>query len=270
MRALSLTAPISNLLDFFRAFYAYRGYLVQSIARDLRKRYKRSVLGYLWSMLNPLFMMIILAVVFSNIMGRPAKEYSVFLLTGLLLWELFSSTIAQSLNSIRGNIKLIMQVSVPKFIFPLSIALSNLTSFLLSLVALLAVIAFTGAGFHLTMLALPLVLIPVFFFTMGLALLFTVSNVFFADTQHLSGLILRALYFLCPILYDRHRIPAWLVDWLVLNPLFGQIEFMRDLFIKGVLPDPVTYLINFGGSLLMLIFGLWIFRKSENKFIYFV
>ena len=267
---MRLLRPFLYLTDFFSALFAYREYLKQSVARDLRKRYKRSALGYVWSMLNPLLMMIILAVVFAKIMNRPAKDYAVFLLTGLLPWEFFSGTIEQSLGAIRGNIKLIIQVSVPKFIFPLSMALSNLTSFMLSLGSLLLVIAVVGAGFHWTMLTLPLLLLPMFLFTMGLALLVAVSNVFFADTQHLCSVVLRAVYFLCPILYDRQHIPAWLVKWLELNPIFGQIEFMRNIFVDGVLPSPWAYAVNLGSSLLVLLIGLWIFRKSESKFIYFV
>ncbi|MCB0310208.1 MAG: ABC transporter permease, partial [Bdellovibrionales bacterium] len=112
--------------------------------------------------------------------------------------------------------------------------------------------------------------IPLFCFTMGIALLFAVSNVFFNDTQHLSGVILQAVYFLCPILYGREHLPAWLVKWLVANPLFSIIEMNRSIFYYGLAPDPREYLIVCATSLLFLGLGLWVFKKADNKFIYFV
>jgi ABC-type polysaccharide/polyol phosphate export permease len=266
-KAISL---VGCLHDFFRAMYDYREYLKQSVARDLRKQYKRSVLGYFWSMLHPLLMMAILAVVFSNLMRQPARTYAVFLLTGMLPFDYFSGSISQSLTAIRANISIISQIPVPKYVFPLAITLSHLSTFMLSIVALLVVILCAGAPFHWTMLALPIVILPLFLFTIGACLLFAVSNVFFEDTQHLTGVILRALYFLCPILYAREHLPDWLRPWLVLNPLFGLIEFMHDLFVRGVLPAWDIYAIHLGAALAVLILGLWVFKKTEDKFIYFV
>lgn len=255
--------------DFFTNVYLYREYLKQSVARDLRKKYKRSVLGYLWSMLNPLFMMIILAVVFSNIMHR-VDNYAVFLFSGMLAWGYFDGTVQMCLGTIRANSRIIDQLPVPKFIFPLSVALYNIVTFLLSLVPMVLVMLYTGHPISWSLLYLPVVLIPLFFITMGTGLLFAVSNVFFEDTQHLVGVIFKALYFLCPILYARDHLPSWLVHWVVLNPMFGIIESMRAIFYDGIAPNWETYGWNLGGSLLILAFGLWVFRKADDKFIYFI
>jgi len=255
---------------FWLSILRYRYYLRQAVARDVRKRYKRSVMGYFWSMLNPLLMMLILTAVFSAIMKRPAKDYAVFLLCGLLPWEFFSSTISQSLSAIRAHMNIILQVPVPKYIFLLAIAISNLTTFMLSLGALLLVMIITGAPFYWSMLALPLVLLPLFIFAVGMCTLFAVANVFFEDTTHLTGVILRGMYFLCPIIYSRDRLPENLVRWLALNPIFEQIEFMHGLFGAGALPDTQVYLVNVGVSLAVLYAGLWVFRRAEDKFIYFM
>lgn len=243
---------------------------MQSVARDLRKRYKRSMLGYLWSMLHPLFMMIILAVVFSNIMRSNIQDYAVFLFCGMLPWTYFDSTAQGALGTIRANAKIMENVSVPKYLFPLSIAWSNMVNFFLSLIPLALVILVLGRSFHFTMLALPIVIIPLFCFTMGIALIFSVCAVFFEDTSHLVTVILRALYYLCPILYSREMLPEWLVPYVLLNPMFSIIELNRSLFYYGQLPDPVTYLIILSSSLVTLTVGLWIFKKSDEKFIYFV
>lgn len=258
------------LSDFIETIYKYREYLKQSVARDLRKRYKRTVLGYLWSMLNPLLMMTILAIVFSKIMNRSVDDYAVFLFTGLLPWRYFQATVTNCLTSISSNVKLMTQVPVPKYLFPLEHSFSNLADFLLTILPLFIVMLVLGRSFPLTILALPIVLVPLFCFSVGIGLLFAVSNVFFNDTKHLSGVILQALYFLCPILFAREQLPEWLFPYIALNPLFGIIEMMRDLFYYGQLPDPITYASILLGSFLCLIVSLWLFRKADNKFIYFI
>ena len=258
------------LTDFFQTIYRYREYLKQSVARDLRKRYKRTVLGYVWSMLNPLLMMTILAVVFSKIMNRSTDDYAVFLFSGLLPWRYFQATVSTCLGSISSNVKLMNQVPVPKYLFPLAHSFSNLTDFFLTIVPLFVVMLVLGRDFPVTILALPIVLLPLFFFSVGMGMLFAVSNVFFQDTKHLTGVILQALYFLCPILYSRDQLPEYLFPYITLNPMFGIIEMMRGLFYDGQLPELLSYSYIFFGSFFFLLFSLWLFRKADDKFIYFI
>ncbi|MCB0324235.1 MAG: ABC transporter permease [Bdellovibrionales bacterium] len=261
----------SNLfIDFFRNIVQYREYLKQSVARDLRRRYKRSVLGYIWSMLNPLLMMTILAIVFSNIMRHSVHDYAVFLFSGMLTWTYFSSTSQGCLGTIRANARIMEQVPVPKYIFPLSVGFSGLVDLLLSFVPLLLVMIVVGHDIPVTIFAVPLVLLPLFCITMGISLICAVSNVFFEDTQHLVEVIFRAVYYLCPVLYTREHLPQWLVKWASLNPMFGLIEMMRGLIYDGQLPDAEKYFTNFGGCLVVLMIGLWIFRRADRKFIYFL
>ena len=256
--------------DFFFTLGQYREYLIQSVARDLRKQYKRSFLGYLWSMLNPLFMMIILAVVFSNIMRQNIEDYAIFLFTGMLPWAYFEGTLLGCLGTIRNNAQIFGQVPVPKFIFPMSVALFNFVTFALSLVPLLLVMVVLGRPVPATIALLPMVLLPLFFVSMGAALAAAVANVFFEDTQHLVGVVLRALYFLCPILYSKDLLPPELVKWLAINPMFQIIEFSRDIFYYGVVPDMLAYGITLGSSLAVLLVGLWTFKQADEKLLYFI
>lgn len=256
--------------DFFVQVYGYREYLKQSVMRDLRTKYKRSFLGYLWTMLHPLGMMIILATVFSHIMKIDIQDYTVFLFAGLLPWNYFNSTAMMSLSSIRANARLFGQIPLPKYIFIVSLICSNLVNYLLALVPLMILILAMGRPIPPTVLALPLVLFPLLCVVAGVSLILAVSNVFFDDTLHLSEVGLQALYFLSPVLYDRRHLPPELVHYLEFNPLFCQIEFLRGIFYGGVLPDPALYLWNLAGSLFILGLGLWIFKKSENKFLYFM
>lgn len=256
------------LSDFFTQIYGYREYLKQSVMRDLRKKYKRSALGYLWTMLHPLGMMLIISTVLSHLVGVSFKDYSVFFLTGLIAWNYFNSTALMSLHTIRANARLFGQIAVPKYLFIVSLVCSNFVNYCLALVPLFAVMLVAGRPISWTALTFPIVVLPLFLVTIGISLILAVSNIFFEDTLHLSEVALQALYFLSPILYARDRLPPNLVQWLVINPLFCQIEFIRGIFFDGVLPDPFLFLVNLSGSLLILFAGLVIFRKAEDKFLY--
>lgn len=266
-----MTAVTANFfLDFFSQAFAYREYLSQSVIRDLKTKYKRSILGYFWTMLHPLAMMSILAIVFSNIMRMDTQDYAIFLFAGLLPWNYFNSTAMMSLGSIRANSRLFSQVPVPKYIFVLSIASSNLVNLLLSLIPLLVLSLVLGHAISPVMIAFPIVLLPITLVTVGISLILATSAVFYDDTLHLAEVALQALYFLCPILYHRGHLPSGLVSYLSWNPLFQQIEFFRGVFYDGVLPDPFLYGCNLVTSLGVLAIGLTIFQKNHHKFLYFV
>lgn len=260
----------NHLFGFFSQIYLYREYLLQSVMRDLRLKYKRSVLGYVWTMLHPLAMMIIIAVVFASIMNMPTKDYAVFLFAGLLPWNFFQSTTMMSLGSIRANARLFGQIPVPKYIFIISIACSNLVNFTLALVPLIILTIAFGRQIPPTIAALPVVMLPFFCVVIGVALILATASVFFDDTLHLAEVAMQALYFMCPVLYHRDLLPERVVNYLALNPLFQHIEFIRAVLYNGVLPDPRDFALNSLASLLILAIGLLIFKRNEDKFLYFV
>jgi ABC-type polysaccharide/polyol phosphate export permease len=260
----------SILLDFFSQVYLYREYLKQSVLRDLRIRYKRSVLGYFWTVLHPLGMMAVLSLVFSKIMRIPVQDYAVFLFPGMLAWNYFHSTTVMSLGNIRANARLFGQIPLPKYIFIVSLVTSNLINMLLAYIPLLIIMLVVGRPIGPSALFLPIALLPLVFVTIGVSLFVATSNVFYDDTLHLCEVGLQALYFMCPVLYHREMLPSWLVDVLVLNPLFYQIEFIRGLFYDAKLPDPELFLLNLTGSLVILLIGLKVFSVSEKKFLYFL
>jgi len=263
-------AALGHVPDFFYQIYSYREFLKQSVLRDLRTKYKRSSLGYLWTMLHPLMMMGILAVVFSHIMRIDIRDYAIFLFAALLPWNFFSSSVMMSLSSVKTKARLFEQVPIPKYIFIVSIICSNLFNLVVALVPLLILMVVLNRPIPVTILAFPAIILPLCLVTAGVALALASANVFFDDTLHLSEVGLSALYFLSPVLYHRELLPASVVKWLVLNPLFCQVEFVRGLFYDGVLPDPNTYVLNVAASLGVLVFGLFVFKSSEDKFLYFV
>ena len=265
-----MTAKVSFFFDFFLQLCSYREYLKQSVLRDLRTKYKRSALGYLWTMLHPLAMMTILAIVFSKMMRIPVKDYAVFLFAGLLAWNYFSSTAMMSIANIRVNARLIGQIPVPRYLFLVSVTISNLVNLLLAIAPLLVLSLALGRGIPWTAVLFPMVIVPLYFVTTGIALILATSNVFFDDTLHLAEVALQGLYFLCPILYHRDMLPPWLLKYLVLNPLFLQVEFMRNIFYDGVVPPLDIWAMNLAVSTAILALGLFIFKRSENKFLYFI
>jgi ABC-type polysaccharide/polyol phosphate export permease len=265
-----VTTPIRVIAELVTTLFQYREYLKQSVARDLRKAYKRSLLGYLWSMLNPLFMMLILTIVFSKIMRVQVEHYSVFLFAGMLPWQYFSQTVVGGLDSVRANRRIIEHLPIPKYVFILTLAFSNLANFSLSLVPLLGVMLFVGKSFSLSMLALPFIVLPLMLISVGAALFFATMNVFFQDTRHLVGVFLQALYYLTPIIYGLQHVPPSLAKWMRFNPMCYVVELMRKAFYYGEVPSMASFSVAFGISLLILIIGLGVFRKAESRFMYFI
>lgn len=255
---------------FLKALVDYRHYLRQSIARDLKKRYKRSVLGYCWSMLHPLLMMAVMAVAFSKVLGSTVPAYPVFLFAGMIPFQFFSSTVNGCLGVISSNLKIMDQVPAPKFIFPMSIAASNLINLVLSFIPLLLIIVAYGRPIPWTVALVPFVLLPLFMATLGIALIFAVADVFYDDTRHLTGVILQSLYFLSPVLYGPQHLPEWLIPFVQWNPMFFTIEMVRDLVYLGVVPPLWMYGFTCGLCTIYLFCGLLLFDRTQDKFMYFV
>lgn len=259
---------LGTLTYFFSAIVDYRQYLIQSVARDLRRKYKRSSLGYLWSMLNPLFTMIVMTVVFSQLFPR-IQHYSVFLFSALLGWQYFNMTVKSSTGAVLTNMKIVEQVPIPKFLFIISIACSGMVNFMLSLVPLVLVMLTVGRDIPLTVLWLPVAMIPVIILTLGVSMLVAVGTVFYDDVKHLSGVVLSGWYYLTPVLYGPELLPDHVAKWLQLNPLFFGIDNLRSIIYRGEAPDLYAFLYPLGIGIVLLFLALIVFEKADDKFVYF-
>lgn len=220
-------------------------------------------------MLNPLLMMAVLTVVFSKLLPR-VENYAVYLFCSLLGWQYFSSTVSSNLGAIRSNMKIIEQVPIPKFMFMISTAASNIVNLLISIVPLMIVMLCVGQPLHWTMILFPLALIPLIIYTLAFSILFGVLNVFFEDMKHLTQVLLRAWFYITPILHGPEMLPPKTAYWMQFNPLFYPILNFRDVFYNGVIPDVTTYLYSLAGGFVLLAISLWVYKKSDDKFIYFV
>src|SRR5689334_20377078 len=170
--------------------------------KELRVRYKRSALGFLWSLLNPLLMMIILTVVFSTISRLPIKQYAVFLISALLPWTFFSQALSYGVESIVGNGELLKKVYIDKSVFPAAAVLSNIINFILSMIPLLLLLAVMRFPLYWTWAYLPVAVLILVLFATGCCFFVAAANVFFRDVSHILQIILSAWFYFSPIIYS--------------------------------------------------------------------
>lgn len=239
----------------------------QLVARDFKTKYKRSVLGMLWSFLNPLLTMSIQYVVFSTLFESSIPHFVVYLLSGIICFNFFSEATGMCLMSIVGNASLINKVYMPKYIYPFSRTLSSGINLLLSLIPLFIMMLATHTPITPAILLIPYALLMLFLVSYGIGLLLASMMVFFRDTQFLWGIFSMLLMYLTPIFYPETIIPAKFLPIYRINPLYQVITFVRTLLIDGVSPEPIAYLTCFLTCVIPFALGALIFKKTQNKFV---
>ncbi|HYQ82417.1 MAG TPA: ABC transporter permease [Rubrobacter sp.] len=235
--------------------YRYRDLIKALVARDLKVRYRRSAIGFLWTMLQPLLMMLVLRTVFSSLFQAQSVEvpnnYAVYAMAGILFWNFFSQSIVASMNSLRGNSGLLEKLPVPKAVFPLSTVISGLINLVLALVPLLAILL-------------------VALFTLGAGLLLSPLAVFFSDVVELVGVLLTLMMYLTPVFYPKDIVPEhyrWIVRY---NPIRSILEVFRDPIYQGEIP-PLSHLtVSVVIVLLALGIGGWVFRRSSDRIPFYI
>ena len=256
-----------RLKDFFH----YKDLLKHLVMRDIKLKYRRSVLGYLWSVLDPLFTMIVMTIVFSAMFHRDIVNFPVYLFCGQLLFNFMKTSTTQAMNSISVNGSLIKKAYVPKYIFTFSKTISGLVDLLFNLIALVIVMLATGANFAWSNLLFPFVLLQAFVFNLGLGLFLAQANVFFNDVQHIYNAVTLAWMYLTAIFYPVEALPDW-VCWCVtrLNPMYYYVKQFRDVFYAGTLPQAEYVVAGTLAALVMLVFGTGVFLKKQDKFILYI
>lgn len=247
---------------------AYKNVLTQLVWQQLVLRYRRTALGYLWTLVNPLLMMSIMAAVFSNIYNVGLAEFSVFLFAGMIPWTLFNSIVSQGAASFVNNESLIKKIYLPKMIFPLSVALAMLVDAVLSFIALLVIVEIIGNGLGLAVLFLPLSFFLTFVFAFGIGLAAAVATVFFRDLQYIIAIALQGLFFLTPILYKNDSIQGrvrWLVDF---NPVTPFVELFRSPLCENTIPNSGTIFHAVIVSIGALACGYYLYACNENKIVF--
>lgn len=245
----------------------YKGLLIQLVLRDIKTKYRRSILGLLWTVLNPLLMMIVLTVVFSNVFRNDIENFPVYLLCGQVIFNFFNEATNMAMTSIIYNGELIKKVYVPKYIFPLSKLLSSAVNLAASIIALFIVMLFTRTPLQATIFLGVIPLVYVFIFAMGVGLILASYAVAFRDLLHLYSVVTTAWMYLTPLFYPISMLPEWLQIFIKLNPLTGFITTFRGYVMNGVLPSWQSQIYSIGVSILILLLGMYVFAKKQDKFI---
>lgn len=261
----------SSLSRSLQELWKYRDLLRLLVSRNLKLKYRRSILGYLWSILNPLLIMIVMSLVFSTMFKRNIENFPVYLFCGQLLFNFMNTSTHQAISSITGNASLLKKTYVPKYIFTISKITSGLVDLVLSLGALLIVMIITNTPFTWHSLLFPLVILQLYIFCLGLGLFLAQANVFFRDIQYIYNAVTTAWMYLTPIFYPIDALPVQ-VGWAIshLNPMYFYVAQFRALIWAGTMPE--AWLIAAGciTALAALAIGAWSFRRSQDRFILYI
>lgn len=255
------------MTSYLKEMYTYRSLIYALVERHLASRYRGSFLGFLWSFLNPLCLMLVYTLVFRYyIRFDHVENYAVFLFCGLLPWIWFSSALAEGTTSIVSSGHLVTKSMFPAHLLPTVTVITAMIHFLLSLPLLFLFMYFSSMPFYPTLFLLPAIVFAQFFLLYGLALLLSALNVYFRDVQHIVGNLLTFLFFLCPILYPKSSVPEKFQFSLEYNPLAQLTVFYHNLILDGAIPSfwPVVYYLLC--SFVVVALGMKIFSLYRESF----
>ena len=252
-------------------FFQYKDLIKELVSRDIKLKYRRSFLGYIWSVLNPLLIMIVMTVVFSAMFQRNIENYPVYLLCGRMLYEFMTTSTNGAMRSVTGNASLLKKTYIPKYIFTLAKVTSCLIDFIFSLGALFIVMLATGATFHWQILMIPLVILQIYIFCCGLGFLLAQLHVFFRDIRYIYKAVTTAWMYLTPIFYPLEQLPD-IVQLLIksVNPMYYYVAQFRDMVLYGQVPGPRIFWGGWIFAFVMLFIGVWSFKKNKDKFILYI
>lgn len=262
---------LNKFTEYLREFWKYRDLLKLLVSKQIKLKYRRSFLGYLWSVLNPLLIMVVMTIVFSTMFSRNIENFPVYLFCGQLLFNFMSNSTHQAIFSITGSAALLKKTYVPKYIFTVAKVTSGLVDLVFSLGALVIVMLVTQAKVTWHALLFPLVLLQLYVFCIGLGLFLAQANVFFKDTQFIYNAVTTAWMYLTPIFYPLEALPEQVI-WCIkhLNPMYFYVGQFRDLIYYGQLPGHLIILAGCGAAVIMLFIGIWSFIRSKDNFILYI
>lgn len=252
---------------YIQNFKKYQPLLNELIARDIKTKYRRSLLGVLWTILNPLLMMVVLSVVFSNLFRFDIEYFPVYLLSGQLIFNFFSESTTNAMSSIIANGPLIRKIYVPKYMFVLSRIFSSTINLLASFTALICVMLVMRVRLHYTVLLSVIPLILIVLFSLGAGLILAAITVKFRDVMHLYSVFTTALMYLTPVIYPMSILPSWLEKIVLLNPITNILMMFREFMIYGTFPSILSIVIGMVEVVIILVLGVYVFYKNQDEFI---
>lgn len=256
-----------------RSLWAYRGFVLGSVKREFQSKYRNSLLGMGWSVINPLAMIVVYTVIFSQVMKAklPGLDttfaYSIYLCSGVLTWGLFSEMMTRSQNLFLDNANLLKKINFPRIILPIVVVLSSVLNF--SIVSSLFIFFLLLSGNFpgwVILASIPIIVLQIVF-TMGLGMVVGVLNVFFRDIGQFSGIILQFWFWLTPVVYPASILPDAIKPYLSLNPMAVIIESYQTIFVNQKWPDWSSLWPTILLALTLCLLGMHLFRKNVGEMV---
>jgi lipopolysaccharide transport system permease protein len=263
---------IEKTISRLHTLLKYRELFFQLVSRDIKLKYRRSFLGYIWSMLNPLLTMLVMVIVFSNLFSKNVSNFPIYLLIGNILFSFMVGAVSRALPSVLGNAGLLKKIYIPKYIFTLAIVTSEFVTFLFSMGALIILIFATKTPLTIRFLFVVIPIIQLYFFSLGLGLFMAQATVFFRDLVYIWQIVSTAWLYISCIFYPASILPDWLYFIVTrYNPMYFYITMFRNFTLEG--PNVGSLDLAIRGvvsAVLMLFIGIISFSYSKNKFILYM
>jgi ABC-type polysaccharide/polyol phosphate export permease len=256
------------LVEEMQSLFSYRDLIRQFISRSIKTRYKRSFLGVVWTILNPLLTMIVITIVFSKLFRFRIENYHVYVLTGLIVWGFFTSATNSSMGDLVLSGKLINRIYMPKSIFAVSAVGTSLVNLGFSFIPLLIIMLFTGLRFSWALLTLPLATLLLLTFSLGIGLILSSAVVYYADMIPVYEVLLKIWIYATPIFYPEEILPAEVHALFQFNPMLHILKLFRAPLHQGVMPEPQTWLYASAASLVTLMVGAFLFTNKSRDYAY--
>ena len=255
-------------MKIIKELFRYREMIFSLIRKDLRGRYKGSVLGFFWTFLNPLLQLVVYTVVFSVLFPTTLEKFYIFLFVGLVPWLFFNTSLVGGATSITCQENLIKKIYFPRQVLPISYVSSAFINMLLTFIVIFAVLLLSGFGIDFSILwALPIVMLVEYILVLGIAMITSALTVFFRDLEYVLGIIGMLWMYLTPILYEIETIPEEYQKYINMNPMTGAILCYKDILYYKRLPDLETIGSAFGIGILFALVGFIVFGKLQRRFV---
>ncbi len=255
-----------KLIEKFKEIYRYRHMLYTLVKQDIRGRYKGSFLGFLWTLLNPLLMLLVYSVVFQFVFRADIEHYPIYLFICLMPWNCFQNSIFMGTACISNNAGILKKVYFPREILPLASIISNIINYLFSAVIIFIALLISGVGISWTALFLPVILLIQSIFTFGIVLILSAVNVYVRDVQYMMNPIMMIWMYATPILYSISMVPEQYRDLYMLNPMTRIMVAYQSILYDKTLPSMSGLGIVALEAVIVLVIGYLIFSKLQRRF----
>lgn len=256
--------------QYFQKYKEYRFMFEELVKRDFKQKYKRTVLGMFWSILSPLLSLLVMKIVFTNFFGRNVEHYTTYLFAGNLMFSYFKEQTNGGMNSLMANAQIFTKIKVPKYLFLFSKCVSASINFSITLVVFFIFAFVDGITFKLSIIAIVYPIIMLTMFNIGVGMILSALYVFFRDISYIYDIFTLLLMYMSAIFYSVDRYPLSMQRLFLLNPVYCAIKYVRVVVIDGSLPSLAYHLLMLFYASLALGIGMFIYKKYNQKFLYYV